>query len=151
MAYGQYHRVTVLYFGKVREIHAVKCLCFCAVRLGIADNGIDAVFPKFIDYINDLGIPGIGAVFLKGKAKYRHPGIPYGNLRPDKVFNQTLRHVFPHIVIDTPSGEYDPAVISQFLCLVSEIIGIYADTVTSHQSRPEIEEIPLCSRCLQHG
>jgi hypothetical protein len=53
-------------------------------------------------------------------------------------------------IIDSPPGQNDFRVVSQFLCFRRQIVGVYADAVTPDKSRLELQEIPLRCGRIEH-
>ena len=143
--------VHLFHRASVREGDAVQAVCLVRIRGLVHDHRFNAVFPQLVHDVDDLGISGIRAVLLEGKAQDRNSGGFDRDIGLDQVFHHVLRHIFSHVVVDPAAGENDLAVIAHHFRAVGQVIGIHADTVSAHQTGEEFQEIPLGSRSLQHG
>jgi hypothetical protein len=54
-----------------------------------------------------------------------------------------LGHVNAHAVIDPPPGQNHFRMVADGLGFMGEVVGIDADTVATHQARPEGQKIPF--------
>ena len=143
--------VHLFHRASVREGDAVQTVRLVCISGLVHDHRLNAVFPKLVHDVDDLGISGIRAVLLEGKAQDRNSGGFDRNIGLDQVFHHVLCHIFSHVVVDPAAGENDLAVIAHHFRAVGQVIGIHADTVSAHQTGEEFQEIPLGSRSLQHG
>ena len=96
------------------------------------------------------GISHVRAVFFECHAQQI-------NLSPSSIhvvsyhlLDHLFHHVAGHGIIDTASGSDDFRMIAQFLCLINEIVRVYANAMAAHQSGLESQRIPLGIHSLQH-
>ena len=62
MRNGKNDRIHIADGIKADKFDAVQTLCFIRVGIGIGNYGSNTIFLQFVININDLGIPGIGAL-----------------------------------------------------------------------------------------
>ena len=151
VSHGDDEGVHLFNLASVREGDAVQTVRLVRIRGLVHDHRFNAVFPQLVHDVDDLGISGIRAVLLEGKAQNRNPGGFDRDVGLDQVLHHVLRHIFSHVIVDPAAGENDLAVIAHHFRAVGQVIGIHADTVSAHQTGEEFQEIPLGSRSLQHG
>ena len=145
------HGVHLLDVRQLSKGDSIKAVCFLRIRLGIHHQRRDPIFLQLVVNVDHLGVSGVGAVFLKGKAEDRHLRFLYGNIRRNQVLDQAVGDIGPHVVIDSPAGENDLAVVAHPLRLIGQIIGIHPDAVSADQPRKEFQEVPFGTRGFQNG
>ena len=67
------------------------------------------------------------------------------------AFTSLAGHIGAHAVIDTPACKDHLRVISHRLGLMGKVIGVHANAVTTDETWPEGQEVPLGASGLQHG
>ncbi len=135
MSYRHNQGIHILDIIHGLECNPVEALGLRGIGRRVNHNGNNPIFPKFPINIYHFCVSGIRAVFLESKAQDRHFRMFHRNIRFDQIFDQALRHILAHIVVDPSAGKNNLGVITQFFRLISQVIGIHADTVAAHQTR----------------
>ena len=107
MLHRHQDRIHILHVIHGLEFDAIEMLRFLGVCLRIHHDGCNSIFPKLLVNINNLGVSGIRAVFLKGKSENRNSRMLHRKIIPDQELHQALCTVLAHVVVDSSSGQND--------------------------------------------
>ena len=67
------------------------------------------------------------------------------------TFNKLGDHIGAHAVVQAAPGKNDFWVVTYSLSLVSQIVGVNANAMSSHKVRPERQKVPFCAGSFKNG
>src|SRR5690606_21137461 len=85
----------------------------------------------------------------KGDAEYQDLGLVDGDIVLRHQLDHGVGDVGAHVVVDSSTRKNYFRAVSQALCLVGEVIGIYTNAMAADQAGFEGKEIPFRSSGLQ--
>ena len=132
------------------QVDTVFVTGFGRVRHRVVHDNAGTVGFQFADHVDDAGITQVRTVLLEGQAEDDDRAILDRMTAADQHFDRLFGDELAHAVVDAAASEDDFRVVAQFLRLVGEIVGVYANAVATDQARTEGQEIPFRSGCLQH-
>ena len=110
----------------------------------------DAVFLQFRYDVHHAGIAYIRHIFLERKAQQAHARALDVFVRIDEALDAHFCHILAHAVVDAAASKDNLRVAADFFGLVGQIIGIHANAVPTHKTRPERQEVPLAASGFKH-
>lgn len=121
-------------------------------RLGqrVVRLNLNAVVLKLPDDVDDLGVADVGAVLLEGEPQHGDHGAEDVVAGVDHLADGALGHEPADAIVDATAGQDHLGDVADLLGLVGQVVGVYADAVTTNQAGSEGEEVPLGAGRLQH-
>jgi len=133
------------------EVEAVFFMGFLRVGPGVVNVDPGAETAKFGHHVYDAGIAQIRTVFLEGETQHQDGSVHHIKTATEHEFDDLAGNVGAHAVVDATAGEDHFRVASDFLGLVSEVVGVDADAVAADEAGPEREEVPFAAGGGQDG
>src|SRR5690606_34277694 len=132
-------------------VDAVLVLHLGWVGPWIVDGYFDTVILQGTNYVHNLGVTHIWAVFFEGDSQHEYFG--FGDI--DSLFDHGLddlrSHILSHAIVEATAGQDDFGMVAMLLCFLSQVVKIYSDTVSTDQPRFKRQEIPFGACRFQHG
>ena len=100
--------------------------------------------------IDDFRIAHVWAVFFEGQSQYEDLAAQDRHVLAQHQFDDFVRNMVGHVVVDAAASLNDLRVITDFHSLVRQVIRVHANAVPAHQSRTKRQKIPFGARCLQY-
>jgi len=92
----------------------------------------DAVLVRLPEDIDYAGITQIRAILLERQTEYQHPTALRYQVAPGHELDDPTGDEGAHAVVEAAAGEDDLRAVTDGLRLVSEIVGIDANTVSAY-------------------
>ena len=148
--YGQDHRLVVLQTELRHQGNAQFVRGFLRLGPGIVHRNLQTKLLQFLNNVHHAGIAQIRAVFLERQAQHQHACAFDGNAFLDHQLHHLAGHKNAHGVVDPAAGQNHLRVVPHGLGLVRQVVGIYANAVTAHQTGLERQKIPLGAGSAQN-
>ena len=150
MRHSHHHPV----IGAVRRpCHQVKPILVArdlGADPGVPDINDRAILRQFLNDIDHPGVADIRRVFLERQAHHQHSRPLGRDAAADHFLDQLAGDIAAHAVVDAAARQDHLGPVAQRLGLVGQVVGIDPDTVAPHQAGPEVQEIPLGRRRVEH-
>ena len=128
------HIFNVLNIG---EFNAVKSFRLVGIGGRVGNYRLNAVFAQFLYNIEYLAVAGIGAIFLKGKAKYGNLSVFNRLFGFDKGFNNVFGNLFAHIVVNAATRKNNLTVIAHHFGFICKLIRVNAYAMPDYKTGVE--------------
>ena len=109
----------------------------------VVDQHFGAVFPEFMDDVDDPGIAKIRAVLFKGEAQHPDLGLFDGVSGFNHLFDALCDNDMAHVVVDATTGQDDFGVVPHGFRLEGEVVRVDTDAVPPHQAGEKFRKFHL--------
>ena len=134
----------------VHHLDTVFVLHDGRVGPGVVDGDVEVVFLQCLVDVDDLGVAHVGAVLLEGETKDEDVALQNLNAFLQHQLDGLGGNVFTHAVVHSTPGKDNLGIVTITLGALGQIIRVDTDTMATHQSRTERQEVPLGACGFQH-